>query len=183
MPRGVPPDVDFHEYMKANLLVPFGMTSSGYLWDDDLERHAARPHDAMGTLITKPRPTRPAVARYGSAGGLLTTPTDYAKFLVEVMAPKQSDSFRLRADSVKEMLRPHVRVPDTPFSISWSLGWRISHTDRGDVLNHDGGQDGFRSFGGFSAERKSGLVVMANGDNGDAVIEKLLFGDMMVPVL
>jgi len=28
-----------------------------------------------------------------------------------------------------------------------------------------------------------GILVMANGDTGDAVIEKLLFGDMMVPVL
>ena len=172
---------DFDQYMKANLFVPFGMAASRYLWDADLERHAARPHDSTGRPIAKPQPSRPAVSRYAAAGGLLTTPTDYAKFLIEVMAPKPSDAWRLSAESVKEMLRPHIRVPDVPFAMSWSLGWRISHGDRADIINHDGGQAGFRTFGGFSVERRSGFVVMTNGDNGEAVIEKLL--DMILPVL
>jgi hypothetical protein len=31
--------------------------------------------------------------RYASTGALLTTPTDYAKFVIEVIAPKPSDAF------------------------------------------------------------------------------------------
>ena len=37
---------DFEEYMKANLFVPFGMTSSGYLYREGM----ARPHDEKGTM-------------------------------------------------------------------------------------------------------------------------------------
>jgi hypothetical protein len=33
-------------------------------------------------------------ARYGSSGALLSTPTDYATFVIEVIDPKPSDAFR-----------------------------------------------------------------------------------------
>jgi len=36
------PSID--AYMKANVLVPFGMTSSGYFWNDTIEKHMARGH-------------------------------------------------------------------------------------------------------------------------------------------
>lgn len=43
-------------YMKANLLVPFGMTASGYAWNDTFEKRMARPHDQKGNhLITTNR--------------------------------------------------------------------------------------------------------------------------------
>jgi len=41
---------DIDEYMKANLLVPFGMSSSGYVWNATFEARAARPHDSNSTL-------------------------------------------------------------------------------------------------------------------------------------
>ena len=49
------------------------------------------------------------MASYGVAGGLCTTPTDYAKFLIEVIDPKPSDAFRLKKESLEEMLRPQVK--------------------------------------------------------------------------
>jgi CubicO group peptidase (beta-lactamase class C family) len=42
---------DFDSYMKTNLLVPFGMDESGYLWTNTLARHVARPHDADGNPL------------------------------------------------------------------------------------------------------------------------------------
>jgi CubicO group peptidase (beta-lactamase class C family) len=115
---------DFAEYMGANLLSPFGMTSSGYFWPDASGESLARPHDKNGTLLKSDKPTVTDVARYGSAGALLSTPTDYAKFLIEVMDPKPVDAFRLGRDSLKEMLRPHVDVPGYPVRSSWRSGGR-----------------------------------------------------------
>ncbi len=92
-------------YMKANVLVPFGMTDSGYFWNDALETHMARGHDEKGRPSeTSRKPTGPSVARYGMVGGLCTTPTDYAKFLIQIVDPKPSDAFRLTKDSLKELL-------------------------------------------------------------------------------
>src|SRR4051812_16368411 len=97
---------DFDAYMKTNLLAPFGMKRSGYLWTDRLARGLARPHDTQGDPLPYRKPTATAVARYGAMGGLLTTATDYAKFLLQVIGPKPEDEFRLSQASIMEMLRP-----------------------------------------------------------------------------
>ncbi len=154
---------DIDVYLKANLLVPFGMVSSGYVWNDTFEKHTARPHDAEGRPLKKAKPKATDAARYAAAGGLHTTPTDYAKFLIEVINPKESDTFRLSAASLKEMVRPQAKVDD---SHSWALGWEIYHGPKGDQILHGGNQRGFHAFAVASVERRSGLVIMTNGDNG-----------------
>src|SRR6185295_16720436 len=69
----VVPGID--AYMKANVLDPFGMTSSGYIWTDSMRAHMARGHDENGKPSDGSRePSGPSVARYGMAGGLCTTP-------------------------------------------------------------------------------------------------------------
>jgi CubicO group peptidase (beta-lactamase class C family) len=102
----------FAPYMKANLLVPFGMAASGYAWNDTFEKRMARPHDQKGKPFDNNKPTATDVARYAAAGELRTTPTDYAKFLIEVIDPRESDAHRLNKESRKEMLRPQVKVAD-----------------------------------------------------------------------
>ena len=168
-------------FMKKKLLIPLGMRSSGYLWNRHIEQHAALPHDSKGTLIRKPKPGPSDAARYAAAGMLLTTPSDYSRFMIEVMAPRQTDAFHLSPLGVQEMIRPQVKVPDMPLPVSWGLGWRIMHAQAGIIVCHDGGEAGFRTFGGFSIERRSGVIIMTNGDNGGTVINKLLFGDLLQP--
>jgi len=174
---------DIADYMKANLFTPMGMASSRYFWDDGFAAVAARPHDAKGQRLANSRPEGPAIARYAAAGGLLTTPTDYAKFLVEMLTPRDGDPFRLTPQSVKEMTRPHVKVPDAKFPCAWGLGWRLFETDHGHLVTHDGGQRGFRTFGGISPAKRSGIVVMTNGENGEAVLETLLASDVLADLL
>jgi hypothetical protein len=114
------------------------------------------------------------VARYGSAGALLTTATDYAKFLIEVIAPKPSDAFRLKKASLDQMLRPRIKVVETDeYLISWGLGWKIAHTKNGDIINHGGDNKGFHCFAEASVERKSGFVIMTNGENGAELLKRL----------
>jgi CubicO group peptidase (beta-lactamase class C family) len=166
-------------YMKANVLVPFRMTSSGYLWNDTMENHMARGHDEKGkpTGLNR-KPTGPAVARYAAAGGLCTTPTDYTKFLIEVIDPKPSDAFRLKKETLQEMLRPQVKR--NPHS-SWALGWQIEHSENGDFLRHGGGNPGFSCIVAASVERKSGYVIMTNSENSGyyGVIAKLITGEIL----
>jgi CubicO group peptidase (beta-lactamase class C family) len=174
---------DFDPYMKANVLAPFGMTLSGYVWSDTFERHTARPHDRDGKPSDKKKPKAPNVARYGSAGGLHATPTDYAKFLIEVIDPKPSDAFRLKKESVEEMVRPHVKTNDK-YSSSWALGWQVHHTESGNVICHGGYNTGFHSFAAASVKRKSGFVIMTNGDNaGEIIINKFAIGEMISRVV
>lgn len=171
------PSID--DYMRANILIPFGMTSSGYLWNDWIENHMAPGHDEHGTPTGLDRkPNGPTLARYGMAGGLCTTATDYAKFLMEVINPGPSDQFRLTRASVREMLRPQIRRNEAS---SWALGWEINHTPNGDFIRHGGGNPGYACFVAGSVERRSGYVIMTNGENSGytGVIAPLISGDIL----
>ena len=169
---------DFGDYMEANLLHPFGMNSSGYVWTPAMAKKVARPHDKDG----KPMPKKPAtaldVARYGSAGSLMTTANDYAKFLIEVMQPKPADAYRLNESTRREMLKPHIEVP-APIKASWALGWQIWH-----LRNGRSGcawrryTDGIRSRH-FRRNEKTGFVILTNGDNGDTMI----MNDLLKPLV
>jgi CubicO group peptidase (beta-lactamase class C family) len=178
---------DFGDYMIAHVLRPFAMTSSGYVWNEAIGQNMARPHDKNGLPITYVKRSAIDVARYGSAGALLSTPTDLAKFLIEVMSPKPADNYRLNAASRKEMLRPQIDLPPLDYlqdgrllKLSWALGWMVIHLEGGDVHCHGGDNEGFHSMAAMSIARKSGFVVMNNGESGYEMIEKRLMRDLLV---
>jgi CubicO group peptidase (beta-lactamase class C family) len=170
---------DFDEYMRANLLRPFGITSSGFVWTEAFGKRMARAHDKNEKPLKDREFSSTDAARYGAAGTLLTTPTDYAKFLIEVMNPKPADAYRLNPASIQEMLRAHVDAPGQPIRSSWALGWQILHVDGKDVICHGGDIEGFHSLAAFSVPRKSGFVVMTNGENGTEIIWKRLLGNLI----
>jgi CubicO group peptidase (beta-lactamase class C family) len=177
---------DFDSYMKQNLLDPFGMASSGYVWTDAFEDRAARPHDASGRPLRKSRPTAADAARYGAAGGLHTTAADYARFLVEVLAPRDADAFRLERNTLAEMLRPQVKLPaevKIDGATSWALGWAVREHEAGDVVVHSGGQSGFKALAVASPAKGTGFIALTNGDSGWKVFHDARFVEAVDPLV
>jgi CubicO group peptidase (beta-lactamase class C family) len=170
---------DIDAYMTANIFAPFGMTSTGYVWDDRFTNHA-RPHDPKGQPRDKGHPTATDAARYAAAGGLHTTATDYARFMIEVLDPKGSGKYQLKKETIDEMTRPQVKMTDAN---SWALGWAIQHTPGRDFIFHGGDIDGFHSMAVASVPSRSGYVIMTNGENGIAVIQKLITGATLSQLL
>ncbi len=165
---------DFDSYMRASLLAPFGMDASGYVWADAFAQHLARPHAAAGSPLPVRKSTAAGAARYGAMGGLFTTASDYAKFLIEVIDPEPADAFRLERTTVNEMLRPQVKVEDGPgYAISWALGWRVAQTENGDFVSHGGDQTGYHSTAEISVARMSGYVILTICDSGWKLIKEL----------
>ena len=168
----------FEAFMRDNILMPLGMTASRVSWDAEYARQMAKPHDGNGKRIagkffTPPSPAESVegVARYGAAATLLTTPTDYAKFLLEFLNPKPADTFRLSESSRLEMLRPQVRKTN-----GWEgLAWALEQHDGTPMLFTHAGQDaGWYCFTAGSPERRSGLMVMLNGDTYVPFLLKML---------
>jgi len=81
--------------MKANLLNPFAMSASGYAWNQTFEKRMARPQNEKGRPLENNRATPEHIARLAAAGELRTTPTDHARFLIEVLNSKKTDAYRL----------------------------------------------------------------------------------------
>lgn len=169
----------FEDFMRDNVLRPLGMTSSRISWDPDYARQMAKPHDENGKRIAGKFDTLPSaseqaegVARYGAAATLLTTPSDYAAFLLEFLNPKPADTFRLNDASRREMLRPQV----TKTNGSWAgLGWSLEQHEGTSMLFTHAGQDaGWYCLTAGSTERRSGLMVMLNGDSYVPFLMKML---------
>jgi CubicO group peptidase (beta-lactamase class C family) len=164
----------FDDYLRRNLLGPFRMPSSGLLPLPGVSDRAASGHREDGTPTGRAPGTPITAARYGAAGGLLTTVVDYARFLVEVLDPQPQDDFRLSRATWDEMLRPQVKVTNDS---SWALGWQILHQPKGDLIAHSGDNPGFKAYTLASVPRKSGYVFMMNGDNAGEIFKTLAYGD------
>ncbi len=163
---------DIGEFMQQNLLAPFGMTLSGYVPDDTIQPHAATGHDEMGRPLPYRRPSRPAITRYAAMGGLLTTPSDFAKFMIEILESKGPDNVRLKPESLADAFRPHIAVSSgNQAAGSWGLGWHL----KGDGLfDHGGDNRGFHCHAVASSKSKAGLVIMTNGENGWKILPPLM---------
>lgn len=173
---------DIDDYLKRTLLAPFRMDSSGYVLDDRWAPQAARPHDAQGRPLAQKQGNAISAARYASSGGLHTTVTDYARFLLEVVDPQPAQAHRLNKASLAEMLRPQIKLAGDQKidgATSWALGWAIQERDTGNLIIHSGGQSGFRSLAMASVERKSGFIILTNGDSGGQVLNDPRLLDML----
>ena len=168
------------ELMQANLLRPFGMSSSSYDWNEHYEKTAARGHDADGKRVAgqnfyelfrgfspedkaKILRVQPEDAAPGAGFSLTTTPTDYARYLIEILKPSANDRVHLSDTSLKEMLKPQIRT-STP--ISWGLGWTIEAGEAGVAFYHYGNAGTLQHLALGFREQQAGVVIMTNSGNG-----------------
>ena len=162
--------------MERMLLDPFGMTSSAYGWSEEFAQSGARGYDAKGERDqtfnervwrlsaeerTKALAPYPLESVPNAAAGLHATPSDYARFLIEVMRPAQ-DKFHLSPRLVTQMLTPHVRI-DKFDSLSWGLGFGLQRPRTGpESFWHWGDWGIFQHYAVACRDEGSALVVMTN---------------------
>ncbi len=167
-------------YARRTLLVPLGMERASYVWTPALDANLATGHKSDGTRLERAK-YRHANAAYS----LVTTASDYARFLAALLDPGHAAPQFLSAASVAAMLRHHVRADarepiERPGrargrEVFWGLGWGLNTTASGDVVYHSGAnRTGFRSYCQFSPERGTGIVVMTNGLGGGELWTRLI---------
>jgi len=102
-----------------------------------------------------------------AAAGLWTTPSDLARYAIEVeqsLAGKANHV--LSIEMTRQMLTPGVG--------HWGLGLEIGGTDSNPYFSHGGANEGFRNI--FVAYEKSGdgAVVMTNSDAGGELGDEIM---------
>jgi CubicO group peptidase (beta-lactamase class C family) len=155
----------YPEMMQAVVLGPIGMTHSAYEQplSAERDRHAARAHDGGGRAMDAKWHVYPELA----AAGLWTTPTDLAKFAIEVQKTANGKSMRvLTRASVLEMLTP-VGVGD------YAVGLGIAKMGQGWYFGHGGSNWGFQCDLLAHRVKGYGVAIMTNGDRGRAVIDEV----------
>ena len=155
----------FPEIMQSLVLSPIGMTRSTFEQPLSAQRdqHAARAHSGGGRAMDTKWHVYPELA----AAGLWTTPTDLAKFAIEIQKAVLGRSSRVLGPStVREMLTP-VGVGD------YAVGLAITKKGEGWYFAHGGSNWGFQC--GLIAHRLKGygVVIMTNSDSGRPVINAI----------
>ena len=147
------------------VLNPIGMNNSTYEQPlpSSRERQAARAHDRSGARMGDPWHVYPEHA----AAGLWTTPTDLAKFLIEVQKSLAGQSNRVLTQSMaQEMVTPVGVGP-------YAVGFQIEKQGEGWYFMHGGSNWGFQCDMMAHRVKGYGMVIMTNGDGGAALIREL----------
>jgi CubicO group peptidase (beta-lactamase class C family) len=155
----------FADIMRDDVLRPIGMTHSTYEQPlpPSLDRNAARAHSRDGKAMGPKWHVYPEQA----AAGLWTTPSDLARFLIEVQRSAVGQSNRVLSRTlVQEMLSP-VGVGD------FAVGFTIAKMGQGWYFSHGGSNWGFRATMIAHKVKGYGLVIMTNADQGGAVANEL----------
>ena len=148
------------------MLRPIGMTRSGYEQPLTPERDekAARAHSGEGRAMPDGKwHVYPELA----AAGLWTTPTDLAKFAIEIQRSLQGKSSKvLSRDMVRQMVSP---VGVGPFGV----GLTIAKSGEGWYFSHGGSNWGFRGDLTAHVVKGYGVAIMTNSDRGSTLIEEV----------
>jgi len=148
----------FSDIMRDWVLGPIGMTNSTYEQPlpPERQKHAARAHNGGG----HPMDVKWHVYPEQAAAGLWTTPTDLAKFAIEVQMELLGKSQRVLTERMaQEMVTP---VGVGPFAV----GFTIEKQGEGWYFSHGGSNWGFQCDLFAHRVKGYGVVVMTNSDSG-----------------
>lgn len=145
-------------WLRSHLLIPFGMTSSDYVWREAMAPHMATGYNAQGHAVLRPSFKTP-----NTGNSLLTTCGDLAKVLAAMIAAPPATEFWPGPAFIEQMLTPELEIPTRPGA--WrGLGWALQLQPS--AFYHTGSNAGFRSVVMASRESRNGLVFLSNSDNG-----------------
>ena len=146
------------------VLQPIGMKDSTYEQPLPETRRAAAAsgHLTSGGLLPGRYHTYPEMA----AAGLWTTPTDLARFLIEIQHALQGQSKVLTPAMAREMV--------TVQKGSYGLGLGLDGSGPSATFGHGGSNAGFKCQMTAFIESGRGAVVMTNGDQGGRLAMEIL---------
>jgi CubicO group peptidase (beta-lactamase class C family) len=109
-----------------------------------------------------------------AAGSLLTTASDYAKFLSLFAEHRTRANWELDDKLAKLMITPTIAVQNgAPFS--WGLGWSVERGIQGTRFAHEGNNDNvFTSYAIGDPTSGQGLVILTNDGMGYGVLQRIV---------
>lgn len=108
-----------------------------------------------------------------SAGGLLMTASDYAKFMALMMDRPERAAWEISDAARRAMLTPQLDVRGQ--DISRGLGWELEQSSGGPLFQHSGSNYGiFKTLGVGDARGGRAIVVFTNAANGNALAARVV---------
>jgi len=141
----------YEELVRRRILAPLGMRETAITLTPVLRSRLALGHDAEGHVVS--HWDLPTLA---GAGALRSTARDMLIFLaanLDSMATPLSRTLRQTHAARHSTNNPNLQI---------GLGWHILSRPVGNIVWHNGGTGGYRTFIGFDPVRRIGVVVLSN---------------------
>jgi len=160
--------------VKARITGPLGMDSTAITLSPQMQARLAAGHDAsLSRVANWDLPT------LAGAGALRSDADDILTFLGAELGYVDAPLKPAMAAQITAVRRP----TGTP-NLYVALAWHILTTPKGEIVWHNGGTGGYRTFMGFDAKRGVGVVVLTNTSTaagGDDIGFHLLTGSPLAP--
>ena len=144
----------YEELMLSKIANPLGMKETKITFDDKMKQNLAMGYSQGAQVSNWDIPT------LAGAGAIRSSVHDMLIYLQANMGLKKSKL-------LPAMQLAHQARHDKPGGgTRVGLGWHISKGGEGDVIWHNGGTGGYRTFVGFVKETGKGVVVLTNSSKG-----------------
>ena len=152
----------FSEYMSKYILKPLGMNNSHFNEQVDSSL-ASAAFNSKGEMIPHLWNRYPEKA----AAGLWTTPTDLAKYCVEIQNIKsgKKDGI-LKRSTIEMILNNHID--------NWGLGVILDQPSGISTFGHSGKNIGYTNQMRACVDKGQAIIVLTNGDNGKRIIDDII---------
>jgi serine-type D-Ala-D-Ala carboxypeptidase/endopeptidase len=144
----------YEALVQERILKPLQMQHSGITLTPWMRAHLAKGHDGNGQVTANWD-----IPAFAGAGALRSTMTDMLRFARANLGPVPGVDARL----TRLMQRTHdVRRSAGRADMSIGMGWHIRRVNDRDVVWHNGGTGGYRTWIGFDKARKTAAIVLTN---------------------
>jgi CubicO group peptidase (beta-lactamase class C family) len=168
---------------------PIGMKRTGFIWHKEFDDNYAIGHLENGALNPKKKRTTPV-----ASGSLVTTISDYSKFIETVMQQKGLDK-----KMYNEMLSSQIKIfskvqfptiteatttENKSIDLSYGLGWGLLKCKYGRAFFKEGHDDAWRNYNINFLDKGISIIIMTNSANGELIFKELLetlIGDTFTP--
>ena len=145
---------NYEALVTARLCRPLGMKDTAITLSADAQKRLASGHSRIGQPVSNWD-----IPTLAGAGALRSTVDDMLKFVAA--------NLTLTNAALKDaMSMTHTPRVDVGPGMKISLGWHVATSRGAELVWHNGGTGGYRSFIGFDKQRQRGVVVLSNSENG-----------------
>lgn len=145
----------YAELVGERICRPLGMIDTTFALSDDQKKRLAPGHSGP-----KRASNWSGFDVLAPAGGLCSTGDDMIQFIAANLGLRESKL----ADALAAAIRPRAAADSRHVQVA--LGWHISSDKGTEIIWHNGGTGGYRSFCGFAPDKKLGVVVLTNSNEG-----------------
>lgn len=137
--------VKYEELVRKRICEKIGMKNTTITLSKEMEKHFAKGYHQKQEMPYWDFPT------LAGAGALRSNIKDMTQFLAASMGLLGNAPI---SDLLKQCHKQQYG--------DVALGWMISHSDNGDIIWHNGGTGGFRTFLGLNPKTQKGIVILSN---------------------